>query len=649
MIIGWFSNFFDMPYLIKRLEVNNIPTSKLSLINKNVRLFKKHNNNDWIINIPGIYSIELNKMIERYISDKFSSMSLNNVSKQLGIGEKNEINLSIDYKYNFYKFMKYNIQDVRLTKKIDEIYNITGLMIYLHNLTGVAFDKILSTSNIVKSAIIKYSKEIVVDRKLKFKNYQGAIVLTPKYQGILKNVCTLDANSMYPTSIITFNISPDTYITSYDEIERNKENIIEFIKNKISIIVKKELKLPNILTSNISPLQYILKTLKFNNIDYIDTGYSNELNEHGYIFMHHNYKIGIFAQYLKEVYDERVKIKNKMKKYKTNTLQYKKYNAINNALKLILVSTYGANGYAQFFLYDPRIAETITYFARKLLTYGIKFLNEIQYEIQYGDTDSLFVLLHTKEDDYNKCLNEANKINIEINSNIYKYHTSNYISTKLPLKYNNYLGFKLEHILHYIYFSDSKKRYFGIEYPDENGKEQPYVRGMNVIRKDAPKIIKQILNELVYKILKENITKNDFNDILDKVKSADLKEIGIIKSFNKKFTNYKVLPQHVKAARFANEVFNVRISNFDHPYMFYIKLKHTNKKYKYYDGVIALNQDDLKLLKNNNIIEIDYDKLIEKQILDQLKEFKYVKGLEDIISVLRYKNKHSKYISLFDF
>ena len=651
MLIGWFSNFFDTPYLIKRMEINGFDLKSLSPVNGNVRYWENNHNgrSEWSIDIAGLYSIELNKLIERYSGAKFSSMSLNNVAKELKLGEKIDIHLDSDYRNNFKKFMEYNINDVILTKNIDNYYSITSFMIYVHNLTSISFDNILSSSLIVQNVIIKISNEVVIPRRFPFNNYQGAIVLPPKYQGNIKNICTLDANSMYPTSMITFNISPDTYITSYKEIKDNTSNIKNFITNKLSIILNKKLNLPLIEDSNIDIISYVRETLKANNVEYIDTGYSNELIEQGYLFMHHNYKVGIYTKYLKDVYDKRRAVKKEMKSYKKSDIKYRQLDALNMALKLELNTTYGANGYTSFFLYDPKIADTVTYYARKLLTYAIDYLKLEKYEIQYGDTDSIFILLHTKEDNLDKCLQEGESLNKEVNEHIKNVHTNKYISNALPKEYDNYLGFKLEHVLHYIYFSDSKKRYFGIGYPDENNIEESYIRGMNVIRKDAPKIMKKLLNDIIYKILKNKIVKDDFKDIIDIIKNTPLNQLGMIKSYNKNFSNYKVLPQHVKAGMFAKEKYNVKINNFDKPYMFYIKIKNTMKKYKYYDGVIALNQKDLHLLEEDSDIEIDYDKLIEKQILDQLKEFKYVENLENILNVLYYKNKHSKYISLFDF
>ena len=59
---------------------------------------------------------------------------------------------------------------------------------------------------------------------------------------------------------------------------------------------------------------------------------------------------------------------------------------------------------------------------------------------------------------------------------------------------------RLEKDLEYAYFSNSKKRYYGIE----RDTEKKYIKGMNIIRKDAPKFIKEQLKKKFVKPTGEN-------------------------------------------------------------------------------------------------------------------------------------------------
>ncbi len=646
LLVGWFSNFYDLPYLIARLEINGIDLRLLSPVNASVYV-KKISDDNYIVHSTGLYSIELNEVIEKFSFDKFAKMGLGAVATQLGLGNKLEVDLDKDYEDHYEHFLKYNINDVRLTYKIDLKYHAINLLILLHSITSTPFNHILQTSKIVESALLFNSNKIIVPNKKPFKNYQGAIVLNPLKSGILHNVLVIDANSMYPTSTITFNISPDTLICSYDDInnvfERSKKysDVYDFIVKKI------HKKLHNVKEEN-SPLNYTLNLLKENNIDYIDTGFSSELNEHGYIFYHHNYQFGVYTKFLKEYYDMRVEYKSKMKKLDPSSEEYSSYDAGNLVFKLILNSTYGANGYEHFILYDPRIAETITFFARRLLMYAKEFVEKRGYEVEYGDTDSLFIILKNQSFNENEINKEADSLLQELNSSIYDWHIKKYISNDIVPDLKNYLGFKNEHILNFVYFGNVKKRYYGLNYPDSKGVETTYVRGMNVIRKDSPELIKKLLNQLVYKIIHGNITMQDFLDAYETIKSAPLNQIGILKSFNKSFNDYKVDTQHLKALKFAQEALHMNFANSDTPLMFYIKLNTVNI-YKNFAGVICINEDKLDIYTRQKIFTIDYNTLFLKQIITPLREFDGVIGLANILSELEYKFTHDVYQQSFIF
>ena len=657
LLVGWFSNFFDTPYVIKRMEINRIDPAYFSPIRRNIYM-RPTDENTYKIYIPGIYSIELNKVIERYATTvKFPSMNLGKVAKQLGFNDKLKVNFVSDYENNYDYFLKYNINDVRLTKQINSAFGLIEMLIYVHSASGVSFDNILQSSRIVEDALILYSKDKVIPRtSRKYRGYQGAIVLNPLNHGLVHNVATLDANSMYPTSTITFNVSPETLICSHDDIDRmyNEDNtfhsLYEFICNKAN---KKLNDIENKSIYKDNPRNYVYDLLKNNNIDYIDTlhtedpkpGEPTELYEHGYIFFGHKFRPGIYPRYLMKIYGERVSTKQEMKKVPHNSPEWKLLDIQQNGLKLILNVVYGANGFSSFRLYDPRIAETITYFARRLLTYGIDYIKQTNHNIQYGDTDSLFVILHNNT--YETCYKEITELADGLNKSIYKKHTMKYSSDELPKHLQSYLGFKLEHILRTVYFSDSKKRYYGIDYSGEH-----YVKGMNVIRKDSPPLAKKLLIKFISLILEDKLEDTELSNAIEVIKKAPLTEIGIVKSFGKSIDSYnKTIPQHVRGVKFAEELLGTHIDSTNKPYLFYVKPKSPaiGKKYRTFYNVICLKDEDIDAFKSQNEFEIDYIEFIKRQILKPLSEFEYAKGIKDMINKLKYSYKYSEMQQKFNF
>jgi DNA polymerase elongation subunit (family B) len=192
------------------------------------------------------------------------------------------------------------------------------------------------------------------------------------------------------------------------------------------------------------------------------------------------------------------------------------------------------------------------------------------------------------------------------------------------------MDLKFEYDMEKIYFGDSKKRYYGII--RDTGKK--YIRGMNIIRKDTPEFMKGAMNKIAEFAVREKLSVDHLIALRDKLASVNYKEIGISKSFTKKFDEYiKTMPQHVKASVWANEKLNTAINNTDNPYLFYIK-SHCEEDMKSRDRqtAICLNEEDLKLIETRkDIFEIDYETFFKKQVLDQLKEFNKIESVKNIL------------------
>jgi hypothetical protein len=93
------------------------------------------------------------------------------------------------------------------------------------------------------------------------------------------------------------------------------------------------------------------------------------------------------------------------------------------------------------------------------------------------------------------------------------------------------------------------------------------------------------------------------------------------------------MPQHVKASLFANKMLETTINNTDNPYLFYIKSNcEEDLKPRDRQTAICLNEENLRFIdERKDIFEIDYDKFFEKQVIDQLKEFKYIDSVKIIL------------------
>ena len=292
------------------------------------------------------------------------------------------------------------------------------------------------------------------------------------------------------------------------------------------------------------------------------------------------------------------------------------------AYKLVLNSAYGAMGFNFFRLYKPECADAITFFARQALKFATLKFNK-NHKVLYGDTDSIFVKSNgSTESEMKEKLVEFNEL----------------LKTEFVQKYNPkvsnefmLMDLKFEYDLEYIYFGESKKRYYSII--RETGKK--YIRGMNIIRKDAPEFLKKALNVVTEMAIRDNLNLEHLTQLRKKIETIDYKDIGISKKFTKRFNQYvKNKPQHLKAALWANDKLGTTISNLDAPYLFYIKSNcEDDLKPKERQTAICLNEEDLHLIDDRkDIFEIDWETYFEKQVLEQLKEFELIDEVKNLLS-----------------
>ncbi len=264
----------------------------------------------------------------------------------------------------------------------------------------------------------------------------------------------------------------------------------------------------------------------------------------------------------------------------------------------------------------------------KALDSEIRFV----YDIQMKDTPHTFfangVLIHNSIffKPYN--MQKIDKI-VDIYN---KEDLPNLIKSFHPKVKDEYIQYELEkeYVAKYAYFSTGQKRYYMIK-PDGD----KVIKGLNIIKKDYPKFIKNILDSLFERAVKGEININHLKEIMDKIKSADYPDIAVHKFISKPFHMYKKqIPQHVAGAMFANEIFNLKIRNSDIVYLFYIINKvEMHKKPSERQRGICLRVEDFHLIKDHpEKMEIDYIELMEKQIIQPMREFSFIPEVVVVIN-----------------
>lgn len=256
------------------------------------------------------------------------------------------------------------------------------------------------------------------------------------------------------------------------------------------------------------------------------------------------------------------------------------------------------------------------------------------YDIQMKDNPHTFfangVLVHNSvfiklKVDENTLKEQLEKLNGEmlLNDLIMKYNPN------IDMKYYQY-ELEYEKHLKYLYLGDKKKRYYSIM---DNGKK--YIHGLNIIRKDTPERIKELLDGLCEIAITGNFNIKHLEEVFEKIKVAEYDEIAVHKSFSKRFDAYnKTRPSHVSGALFANEHLDMQIKHSDVVYLFYINsFCEPDIKLKDRRNVICLRKEDFEVIKTTDKFEIDYVELMEKQFIQPLREFDKIdlvaKALDD--------------------
>lgn len=175
---------------------------------------------------------------------------------------------------------------------------------------------------------------------------EGAFVKTPT-AGLHENIVVMDFRSLYPSIMISHNVSPET-IDPENETEAKKKNI--------------------------SP-----------------SGHFFSLKKKGFL-----------SSNMKELLETRSGLKAKMKKA-VGTPQYDILFAQSWSLKIALNSFYGYLLFARSRWFSRECGESITAWAREYIQMVARKAEETGFDVLYGDTDSCFFKLptnKTKEDAY---------------------------------------------------------------------------------------------------------------------------------------------------------------------------------------------------------------------------------------------------------
>ena len=228
---------------------------------------------------------------------------------------------------------------------------------------------------------------------------------------------------------------------------------------------------------------------------------------------------------------------------------------LSQAIKIIMNSFYGILGTMGCRFLDSRLVSSITKRGHEILILSKKFIEDAGYQVIYGDTDSVFVLLGPVEDSQVKVIGEG------LTSQINEWWTK-----KLREKYDIPSFLEMEFETHFSKFlmptvrgsdAGSKKRYAGLVVDSRNpDKSHLLFKGLESVRSDWSPLARDFQKELYRRIFLDEPYEDYIKLMVQQLGDGIFEnELVLRKRLRRKLKDYtKNIPPHVQAARKAEDI-----------------------------------------------------------------------------------------------
>ncbi len=231
-----------------------------------------------------------------------------------------------------------------------------------------------------------------------------------------------------------------------------------------------------------------------------------------------------------------------------------KNRALSQAIKIIMNSFYGVLGTPGCRIHDSRLTSSITKRSHDIIKQSVKIINELGYEVIYGDTDSVFVSLEKELNNEN-----ANRIGNQLIDAV-----NTYWQQHLAKDYGIESFLEMEYETHFKRFfmptvrgSDkgSKKRYAGVIY--ENDENKIIFKGLENVRTDWTQLARDFQQSLYSKIFNNEAYDEFIREIVEQLSNGELDhQLTYRKRLRQTLGQYqKNIPPHARAAINAEIIF----------------------------------------------------------------------------------------------
>jgi DNA polymerase I len=358
VIVGYNSDNFDFPYIKDRAKLFGIKLD-LGVDGSELKFMRRGFTN--AATIKGLIHVDLYLVMRRYM--RLDRYTLERVYLEL-FGEE-KFDLPGDKLWEYWdqggealdELFKYSLDDVVATYQIAE--KILPLNMELTRIVGQPLFDIsrMATGQQVEWFLIRkaYQYGEVAPNKPSHTQYSerrgkravGGYVKEPE-TGLHENIVQFDFRSLYPSIIISKNVSPDSLVSGSLDVSENNSN--------------------NSSSDNSSEKYHIAP-------------------EYGYKFLKEPQ--GFVPSVIGQVLTERSRLKKQMNE-STDLMEKRILDVQQEALKRLANTMYGVYGYSRFRWYSIECAESITAWGRDYIKKTMKKAEKFGFHSIYADTDGFY-------------------------------------------------------------------------------------------------------------------------------------------------------------------------------------------------------------------------------------------------------------------
>jgi DNA polymerase elongation subunit (family B) len=625
VVTGWNINFFDIPYLIRRIynvlgESYAKKISPWELISE--RKVTMKGSEELTYDIQGVAMLDYLDLYKKYTYQAQESYRLDHIAfVELGdtkLDHSEYASFKDFYEKNWKKFVAYNIHDVRLVDKLEDKMKLIELQLVMAYNAKINYEDVFSQVRMWDAIIYNHLRDsgVVIPQNSgnkKWDKFEGAYVKDPLI-GLHKWVASFDLNSLYPHLIMQYNISPETMLEGRETVT-------------VDYLLEQRFDTSNIKERNVA--------MTANGVCYRKD------------------KQGFMPELMGKMYADRSKYKKQMLKIeqeyqndKSKKHLLKEISRLNNlqmAMKIALNSAYGAMGNQYFRYFDLRMAEGITtsgqlsirWMANKLNAFMNKTMTTKNKDYVIAiDTDSIYLTLETlvEKTCEGKTTEQKIKYMDKISEEVFQpfidkgyQELADYMNA-----YSQKMQMKREVLADKAIWT-AKKRYImnvhnseGVQFAEPKIK----VMGLEMVKSSTPQVIRNKLKDSIKVILDGDQSKlhkyiNEFREEFNKLSVEEIsfpRTVNGTREYKASSTIYrKSTPIHVRGALLFNHY--IKEMGLEKQYQPIrdgdkIKFVYLRTPNRIQEDIISFAQELPKELDLHRFI--DYDKQFQKVFLDAL-------------------------------